>query len=211
MLWLCFIKINQNCNRGTHKAKSRCSRKPVFPSQERMGQQTWHSCSHFQVSMESTQRLRCQGYLYGINHELHSQASPGLCIQSHTCVQQNVVSSGICCPWTRELTDQPSVRAHTQVETGRRPGWKLYCLHCCCPGGDFSCVLQNTAFSCCMLFSLWSGEALKLVLSSMHMSNPFDWLCWKLGMCLSALPFFFVRGSEHFSELQRLPSDSAST
>lgn len=28
---ICFIKINQNCNKGTPKAKSRCSHKPVFP------------------------------------------------------------------------------------------------------------------------------------------------------------------------------------
>lgn len=96
---ICFIKINQNCNRGTRKAKSRCSHKPVFPSQGRLGQERWHSCSHFKASMENTQRLCCQGwggYLFGINHELQSQASPRLCLQSHTCVQDNVVSSGIC-------------------------------------------------------------------------------------------------------------------
>lgn len=58
---ICFIKINQNSGRGTHRAQSRCSHKPVFPPQERLGQQIWHSCSHFQVCMESTLRLCCQG------------------------------------------------------------------------------------------------------------------------------------------------------
>lgn len=99
------------------------------------------------------------------------------------------------------------------VETSKRPGWRLgccCCLHSRCQERGFSCVPQNTAFCCCMPYSLWPGEALTRVLSSMHVSNLADLLCWKLSMCLSALPFFFIREPEHLSKLQRFPSDLAS-
>lgn len=41
-----------------------------------------------------------------------------------------------------------------------------------------------------MPYSHRPGETLKLILSSVHVSNLVDLLCWKFHTCLSALPFF---------------------